>query len=226
MMFGLSWSELSTATPGLIQGLGLTLRLLVCGVIGGIIIGTLLALARLSKYKWLSLLAKGYVNYFRSVPLLLVLLWFYYAIPMIYSLITGSYLTIDVAFASCAVAFMLFEAAYFSEVVRAGIQSIPQGQFNAAYALGMTYSQAMRLVILPQAFRKMLPLILQQSIILFQDTTLVAAIGLVDFFRANYIRGDLMNLLTPYILLAGVVYFMISAIAMFGVKKLQKKLKV
>lgn len=225
-MFGLSWSELSTATPGLIQGLGLTLRLLVCGVIGGIIIGTLLALARLSKYKWLSLLAKGYVNYFRSVPLLLVLLWFYYAIPMIYSLITGSYLTIDVAFASCAVAFMLFEAAYFSEVVRAGIQSIPQGQFNAAYALGMTYSQAMRLVILPQAFRKMLPLILQQSIILFQDTTLVAAIGLVDFFRANYIRGDLMNLLTPYILLAGVVYFMISAIAMFGVKKLQKKLKV
>lgn len=225
-MFGLSLQELFAASPGLMQGLGVTLRLLACGVVGGIVIGTLLALARLSKFWWLSSLAKAYVNYFRSVPLLLVLIWFYYAVPMMYSLVTGGYLTIDVAFASCAVAFMLFEAAYFSEVVRAGIQSISKGQFNAAYALGMTYGQAMRLVILPQAFRKMLPLILQQSIILFQDTTLVAAIGLVDFFRANYVRGDLMNLLTPYILLAGGVYFIISAAAMIGVKKLQRRLKV
>ena len=225
-MFGLSISELSAAMPGLLQGLGVTLKLLAFGVVGGMFIGTLLALARLSSFKWLSFAAKTYVNYFRSVPLLLVLIWFYYAVPMMYSLITGDYLTIDVAFASCAVAFMLFEAAYFSEVVRAGIQSISKGQFHAAYALGMTYSQTMRLVILPQAFRKMLPLILQQSIILFQDTTLVAAIGLVDFFRANYVRGDLMNLLTPYILLAGVVYFVISAVAMLGVKKLQQRLKV
>ena len=225
-MFGLSLNELSAALPGLMQGLGVTLKLLAFGVLGGIIIGTLLALARLSKWGWLSFLAKTYVNYFRSVPLLLVLIWFYYAVPMIYSAVTGSYLTINVAFASCAVAFMLFEAAYFSEIVRAGIQSITKGQFHAAYALGMTYGQTMRLVILPQAFRKMLPLILQQSIILFQDTTLVAAIGLVDFFRAGYVRGDLMNLLTPYIILAGAVYFVISAAAMFGVKKLQQRLKV
>ena len=224
-MFGLSFNELSAAMPGLMQGLGITLRLLAGGVIGGIILGTLLALARLSHFKWLSFLAKAYVNCFRSIPLLLVLIWFYYAVPMMYSLITGSYLTVDVAFISCAVAFMLFEAAYFSEVVRAGIQSISKGQFNAAYALGMTYGQAMRLVILPQAFRKMLPLVLQQSIILFQDTTLVAAIGLVDFFRATYVRGDLMNLLTPYIILAGAVYFVISATAMYGVKKLQRRLR-
>ena len=203
-----------------------TLKLLVMAVLGGMIIGTLLALARLSGFKWLSMLAKLYVNYFRSVPLLLVLIWFYYAVPMIYNWITGSYLTIDTAFTSCVVAFMLFEAAYFSEVVRAGIQSLFKGQSNAAYALGMTYSQTMRLVILPQAFRKMLPLILQQSIILFQDSTLVAAIGLTDFFRASYVRGDLMNLLTPYIILAGLVYFVISAIAMFGVKQLQKRLRV
>lgn len=225
-MFGLDFNELSAAMPGLMQGLGVTFRLLAFGVLGGIVIGTLLALARLSKWPWLSFLAKTYVNYFRSVPLLLVLIWFYYAVPMVYSWITGGYLAIDVAFASCAVAFMLFEAAYFSEIVRAGIQSVSKGQFHAAYALGMTYGQTMRLVILPQAFRKMLPLILQQSIILFQDTTLVAAIGLVDLFRAGYVRGDLMNLLTPYILLAGAVYFVISALAMFGVKKLQQRLKV
>ena len=226
MMSGFNLAELSTAMPGLAQGLSVTFRLMAMGVVGGMLIGTLLALARLSSIKFLSTLAKLYVNYFRSVPLLLVLIWFYYAVPMMYSLITGNFLTIDVAFTSCAVAFMLFEAAYFSEVVRAGIQSISKGQFNAAYALGMTYSQTMRLVILPQAFRKMLPLILQQSIILFQDTTLVAAIGLVDFFRANYVRGDLMNLLTPYIIFAGAVYFMVSAIAMLGVKQLQKRLKV
>ena len=112
-MFGLSMSELSAALPGLMQGLGVTLKLLAFGVIGGIVIGTLLALARLSSFKWLSFAAKTYVNYFRSVPLLLVLIWFYYAVPMMYSLITGDYLTIDVAFVSCAVAFMLFEAAYF-----------------------------------------------------------------------------------------------------------------
>ena len=225
-MDGFNWVELSAAMPGLSAGLMTTLKLLVMAVLGGMIIGTLLALARLSGFKWLSMLAKLYVNYFRSVPLLLVLIWFYYAVPMIYNWITGSYLTIDTAFTSCVVAFMLFEAAYFSEVVRAGIQSISKGQSNAAYALGMTYSQTMRLVILPQAFRKMLPLILQQSIILFQDSTLVAAIGLTDFFRASYVRGDLMNLITPYIILAGLVYFVISAIAMFGVKQLQKRLRV
>ena len=144
---------------------------------------------------------------------------------MMYNWATGRYLTIDVAFASCVVAFMVFEAAYFAEVVRAGIQSISKGQVNAAKALGMTYAQTMRLVILPQAFRKMLPLILQQSIILFQDTTLVFAIGLVDFFRASYVRGDLMGMLTPYILFAGVVYFLVSATATYGVKQLQKRLR-
>ena len=120
---------------------------------------------------------------------------------------------------------MVFEAAYFSEIVRAGIQSIGRGQVSAAYALGMTYKQTMQLIILPQAFRKMLPLVLQQCIILFQDTTLVFAIGLVDFFRASYVRGDLMGYLTPYILGAGAVYFVISLTASIGVNALKKRLR-
>ena len=219
-------NELQLAMPALMAGFWVTFKVLVLAIIGGLIIGTVLALMRLSGKKWLSVPAALYVNYFRSVPLLLVLLWFYFAVPMMYNWITGKYFSLDTAFTSCVVAFMVFEAAYFSEIVRAGIQSIGRGHVSAAYALGMTYKQSMQLIILPQAFRKMLPLILQQSIILFQDTTLVAAIGLVDFFRANYVRGALMNLLTPYILLAGVVYFVISAVAMFGVKKLQQRLKV
>lgn len=217
--------ELQSAMPALINGGMMTLKVLVLAIIGGVVLGTILALMRLSGVKLLAIPAKLYVNFFRSVPLLLVLMWFYFAVPMVYKLITGKFLTLDVAFTSCVVAFMVFEAAYFSEIVRAGIQSISKGQVNAAKALGMNYNQTMRFVILPQAFRKMFPLLLQQSIILFQDTTLVFAIGLVDFFRASYVRGDLMGMLTPYILLAGAVYFVISLIASTLVNRLKVKFR-
>lgn len=206
----MNFTELQTAMPALMNGAWMTVKVLFLAIAGGMTLGTILALMRLSGNRIVANFAKLYVNFFRSVPLLLVLMWFYFAVPMVYTLITGQFLTLDTAFVSCVVAFMVFEAAYFSEIVRAGIQSISKGQVNAAKALGMNYNQTMRYVILPQAFRKMLPLLLQQSIILFQDTTLVFAIGLVDFFRASYVRGDLMGMLTPYILLAGLIYFVIS----------------
>ncbi|WP_160243483.1 ABC transporter permease subunit [Acinetobacter indicus] len=219
-------NDLQLSGPALWHGFTITLKVLVMATIGGILIGTLLALMRLSSIRVLNLFAQGYVNLFRSIPLLLVLMWFYFAVPFFYTALTGNYLTIDTALVSSIVAFMLFEAAYFSEIVRAGIQSIPKGQTAAAYALGMTYGQSMRLIILPQAFRKMTPLLLQQTIILFQDSTMVYAIGLLDFFRTNYVRGDLMALLTQYILFAGLVYFSVSLIATYAVKKLQRKLTV
>lgn len=218
--------ELQAAMPGLMGGLWITLKVLFLAIIGGLALGTILALMRLSGVRILAVPAKLYVNFFRSVPLLLVLLWFYFAVPMVYNLVTGTYLTLDTAFTSCVVAFMVFEAAYFSEIVRAGIQSIGKGQVNAAKALGMTYGQTMRFIILPQAFRKMFPLLLQQSIILFQDTTLVFAIGLVDLFRASYVRGDLMGLLTPYILLAGAFYFVVSLTASTAVNHLRKRFRM
>ena len=218
--------ELQAAMPGLMGGLWITFKVLFLAIIGGLTLGTILALMRLSGIKILAVPAKLYVNFFRSVPLLLVLLWFYFAVPMVYNLVTGTYLTLDTAFTSCVVAFMVFEAAYFSEIVRAGIQSINKGQVNAAKALGMTYGQTMRFIILPQAFRKMFPLLLQQSIILFQDTTLVFAIGFVDFFRASYVRGDLMGLLTPYILLAGAFYFVVSLTASTAVNHLRKRCRM
>ncbi|GAA5015274.1 amino acid ABC transporter permease [Acinetobacter puyangensis] len=219
-------TDLQVSAPALWHGFTITLKVVVTAAIGGVIIGTLLALMRLSSIKAFNVIAKSYVNLFRSIPLLLVLMWFYFAVPFIYTGITGKYLTIDTALVSSTVAFMLFEAAYFAEIVRAGIQSIPKGQTFAAYALGMSYGQSMRLIILPQAFRKMTPLLLQQTIILFQDSTMVYAIGLLDFFRTNYVRGDLMSLLTQYILFAGLVYFSISLLATYAVKKLQKRLKV
>ena len=221
----MDFSAIIPALPGMWEGMAMTLKLLVLGVIGGVALGTVLALMRLSHNPLLSRLAGAYVNYFRSIPLLLVITWFYFAVPFVLRWITGEDMPIG-AFTSCLVAFMMFEAAYFCEIVRAGIQSIPKGQMGAAYALGMNYGQVMRLIILPQAFRKMTPLLLQQCIILFQDTSLVYAVGLMDFLNAARSRGDIIGQPHEFLIFAGLVYFTISFSASLLVKRLQKRLTV
>ncbi len=221
----MDFSQIVPALPGLWEGMLTTLQLMVLGVLGGVVLGTLLALMRLSNSKLLSNIAGFYVNYFRSIPLLLVITWFYFAVPFILRWITGQDTPVG-AFTSCLVAFMMFEAAYYCEIVRAGIQAIPKGQIGASYALGMTYGQSMRLIILPQAFRKMTPLLLQQSIILFQDTSLVYSVGLMDFLNAARSRGDIIGQPHEFLIFAGLVYFVISFAASLGVKRLQKRLTV
>jgi L-glutamate ABC transporter membrane protein/L-aspartate ABC transporter membrane protein len=221
----MDFSQIVPALPGLWEGMLTTLQLMILGVLGGVVLGTILALMRLSSSKLLSNIAGFYVNYFRSIPLLLVITWFYFAVPFILRWITGQDTPVG-AFTSCLVAFMMFEAAYYCEIVRAGIQAIPKGQIGASYALGMTYGQSMRLIILPQAFRKMTPLLLQQSIILFQDTSLVYSVGLMDFLNAARSRGDIIGQPHEFLIFAGLVYFVISFAASFGVKRLQKRLTV
>ncbi len=221
----MDFSAIIPALPGLTDGLLMTFKLMVLGVFGGVALGTVLALMRLSHNPMLSKIAGLYVNYFRSIPLLLVITWFYFAVPFLLRAITGEDTPVG-AFTSCLVAFMMFEAAYFCEIVRAGIQAIPKGQMGAASALGMTYSQSMRLIILPQAFRKMTPLLLQQSIILFQDTSLVYTVGLMDFLNAARSRGDIIGQPHEFLIFAGLVYFSVSFIASQLVKLLQKRLAV
>ncbi|WPP02301.1 ABC transporter permease subunit [Pseudomonas sp. HR96] len=221
----MDFSGIVPALPALWNGMLMTLQLMVLGVLGGLVLGTLLALMRLSSNKWLARLAGAYVNYFRSIPLLLVITWFYLAVPFVLRWITGQDTPIG-AFASCLVAFVMFEAAYFCEIVRAGVQSIARGQMGAAQALGMTYPQAMRLIILPQAFRKMTPLLLQQSIILFQDTSLVYTVGLVDFLNSARANGDIIGQANEFLVFAGLVYFVISFSATRLVKLLQKRFAV
>ena len=221
----MDFSSIIPALPGLWDGMLVTLQLMVLGVLGGVVLGTLLALMRLSHNKLLANIAATYVNYFRSIPLLLVITWFYFAVPFILRWITGEDTPVG-AFSSCLVAFVMFEAAYFCEIVRAGIQAIPKGQMGAASALGMTYSQSMRMIILPQAFRKMMPLLLQQSIILFQDTSLVYTVGLMDFLNSARSRGDIIGQPHEFLIFAGLVYFIISFAASRGVKLLQKRLAV
>ncbi len=221
----MDFSAIIPALPGLGDGLLMTLKLMVLGIVGGVVLGTVLALMRLSHNPLLAKIAGLYVNYFRSIPLLLVITWFYFAVPFLLRAITGEDTPVG-AFTSCLVAFMMFEAAYFCEIVRAGIQAIPKGQMGAAQALGMTYGQCMRLIILPQAFRKMTPLLLQQSIILFQDTSLVYTVGLMDFLNAARSRGDIIGQPHEFLIFAGLVYFSVSFIASQLVKLLQKRLAV
>ncbi|OQR29040.1 amino acid ABC transporter permease [Pseudomonas sp. Bc-h] len=221
----MDFSGVIPAIPGMWNGMIMTLQLMVMGIVGGIIIGTVLALMRLSSNKLLSRIAGAYVNYFRSIPLLLVITWFYLAVPFVLRWITGEDTPVG-AFTSCVVAFMMFEAAYFCEIVRAGVQSISRGQMGAAQALGMTYGQMMRLIILPQAFRKMTPLLLQQSIILFQDTSLVYTVGLVDFLNSARSSGDIIGRSNEFLIVAGLVYFTISFVASRLVKLMQKRLAV
>ncbi|WP_177412167.1 amino acid ABC transporter permease [Pseudomonas cavernae] len=221
----MDFSAIVPALPGLWEGMLTTLQLMALGVLGGVVLGTLLALMRLSHNKLLANIGATYVNYFRSIPLLLVITWFYFMVPFLLRWITGEDTPVG-AFTSCLVAFMMFEAAYFCEIVRAGIQAIPKGQMGAAQALGMTYGQSMRLIILPQAFRKMTPLLLQQSIILFQDTSLVYAVGLMDFLNAARSRGDIIGQAHEFLIFAGLVYFTVSFAASQLVKHLQKRLAV
>ena len=226
MTYDFDWSSIPGAIPFLVQGMGLTLTLLVLAMTGGIIFGTLLALMRLSSMVWLSSLAGAYVNLFRSIPLVLVIFWFYFLVPFMLKAMTGNQTITVGPFYSALIAFMIFEAAYYCEIIRAGIQSIPRGQVSAAYALGMTYGQAMRYVILPQAFRNMIPLLLTQSIILFQDTSLVYVISLADFLGVASKVGQRDGRLVEMYLFAAVIYLVMSYSASWLVMRLQKRFAV
>ena len=220
-MFGLdlSFFDLEMLRKFVLQGLIFSVQLTVVATLGGIVFGTLLALMRLSGQKILMWPAMVYVNGMRSIPLVMVILWFYLLIPFLIGKPIGAEI-------SAVITFIVFEAAYFSEIMRAGIQSIPRGQVFAGQALGMTYGQNMRLVVLPPAFRNMLPVLLTQTIILFQDTSLVYAIGAYDMLKGFTNAGKIYGRPEEAYLLAAVVYFVICYALSWGVKRLQAKIAI
>jgi glutamate/aspartate transport system permease protein len=203
----------------LLKGLVFSFQLTLVAMLGGIVLGTILALMRLSGRSWLALPAAAYVNTMRSIPLVMVILWFFLLIP----LVTGRPLGAEM---SAVITFTLFEAAYYSEIMRAGIQSISRGQVAAGNALGMTYSQTMRLIVLPQAFRNMLPVLLTQTIILFQDTSLVYAIGAYDLLKGFEVAGKNFNRPVETYLVAAVLYFAICFSLSQIVRRLQQRIAI
>jgi glutamate/aspartate transport system permease protein len=202
-----------------LNGLIFSATLTLVAMVGGIALGTVLALMRLSAQPWLAKPAAAYVNLMRSIPLVMVILWFFLLVP----LLIGR--PIDAA-TSAVITFTLFEAAYYSEIMRAGIQSVPRGQQFAGYALGMNYGQTMGLIVLPQAFRNMLPVLLTQTIILFQDTSLVYAIGAYDMLKGFEVAGRNLNRPIEGYLLAAVFYFVICFSLSIAVRKLHARIQI
>ncbi len=223
----LDFDVISRSLPYLWKGFLYTVQLTAIAAVGGLFFGTLLALARLSPIKPLALLAAGYVNLMRSIPLVLVLFWFFFLMPQVLQLVTGGDRPPQIgAERTAIITFIMFEAAYFCEIMRAGIQSIAKGQVHSAYALGLTYGQAMRLVILPQAFRNMIPILLTQTIILFQDTSLVYVISATDFTGAASKIAQRDGRLIEMYLFVAVVYFVLCYTLSYAVKLLQKRIAV
>jgi glutamate/aspartate transport system permease protein len=220
-MMNLDWSfyNWDLIANFVLKGLAFSVMLTVVATVGGILFGTVLALMRLSGRKWLELPATLYVNGMRSIPLVMVILWFFLLVPFLIGRPIGAEL-------SAVITFIAFEAAYFSEIMRAGIQSIPRGQVFAGQALGMTYGQNMRLVVLPQAFRNMLPVLLTQTIILFQDTSLVYAIGAYDMLKGFEVAGKNFGRPIEAYLMAALVYFVICFTLSWCVKRLHQKIAI
>jgi glutamate/aspartate transport system permease protein len=217
-----SWYYLLTT------GLKTTLLLTFWGMVGGIVLGTFLALMRLSSFKALSLTATLYVNLMRSVPLVLVIFWFYFLVPYIAGWITGAGSPVPIGgYQAAIVTFILFEAAYYCEILRSGIKSIPRGQVYAGYALGMNYWQMMGNIVLPQAFRTVMPILMTQTIILFQDVSLVYVLGSVSEFVtvSNKIAQRDGRLVEMYLFI-GVVYFVLCFVLSQLVKRYQQKIAI
>jgi glutamate/aspartate transport system permease protein len=203
----------------ILKGLAFSVELTIIAMLGGIALGTVLALMRLSGRPWFVTPAAVYVNTLRSIPLVMVILWFFLLIPLLIGRPLGTEI-------SAIITFTVFEAAYYSEIMRAGIQSVPNGQVGAAYAVGMTYGQCMKLIVLPQAFRNMLPVLLTQTIILFQDTSLVYAIGAYDLLKGFEVAGKNYNRPIETYLIAAIVYFIICFSLSMLVRQLQKKIAI
>jgi glutamate/aspartate transport system permease protein len=209
------------------EGMRFTLLLTLLATVLGVLIGTALALMRLSGHAFLSGFANAYTTLFRSLPLVLVIFWFYFLLPYIGGWFWGLERPMKVgAFNSALITFSLFEAAYFAEIMRAGIQSIPKGQPAAGYALGLSYWQVMGTIVLPQAFRNMVPVLLTQTIVLFQDTSLVYVLSLTDFLGAASKVAQRDGRLVEMYLFAAVVYFTISFILSNLVSYLQNRVAI
>ena len=223
----LDFSVVGNSLPYLWKGFQYTLQLTVTSALGGLFFGTLLALARLSSWKPLSMFAASYVNLMRSIPLVLVIFWFFFLVPLMAQGITGAERPPQIgAERTALITFILFEAAYFCEIMRAGIQSIPRGQVWASYALGLDYWQTMGNVVLPQAFRNMIPVLLTQTIILFQDTSLVYVISATDFVGAAAKIAQRDSRLVEMYVFVAVVYLVLCYVLSWLVKRLQSRVAV
>src|SRR5215471_7632579 len=182
---------------------GGTLRLAIPAILLGFLLGIFVGLARLSAARWVRVPATLYVEFFRGVPLVMVIFWIWFIIPQVLRLPVPEY-------GVALTAFVIFEAAYFGEIVRAGVQSVPRGQVEASTAVGLTAAQTMRFVVLPQAIRNMVPALVTQMIVLFKDTSLDSIIGYMDLTKAAQIVNNREIKPFELYLFIAIVYFIFT----------------
>jgi glutamate/aspartate transport system permease protein len=219
MNFDFSFLDGTVVSNFIAKGLFFSLQLTLLSMVCGILLGTVLALMRLSGSKGLRLAASAYVDTLRSIPLVMVILWFFLLMPLLLGRPIGAEM-------SAIITFSVFEAAYYAEIMRSGIQSVPKGQMHAGFAMGMTYGQCMQLVVLPQAFRNMLPVLLTQTIVLFQDTSLVYSVGAYDLLKGFELVGRNYNRPVETYVVAAASYFLICFSLSMLVRRLQKKIQI
>lgn len=227
-MLNFDFDVIQRSWPYLFQtGMAFTFHLAAYAMVGGIVLGTVLAMMRLSSNEFIARVAGTYVDGIRSIPLVLVIFWFYFLVPYLGAWMIGSKEPVEVgAFTSSLITFILFEAAYYCEIMRAGIQSVSRGQVSAGYALGMDYWQTMRHIVLPQAFRNMLPILLTQTIVLLQDVSLVYVLSITDFVgAASKIAQRDGRLIEMYVFVA-VVYFALCFSLSLLVRRMQKNIAI
>jgi glutamate/aspartate transport system permease protein len=227
MMLDLDFEVIARTWPYLLGGLRYTVQLTAVAAIGGLLLGAVLALARLSSFKPLALLVAGYVNLMRSVPLILVIFWVYFLLPGMLQILLGTERPVQVGpDRSAYITFIMFEAAYFCEIVRAAIQSVSRTQVSAAYALGLNYRRTMQLVILPQALRNMLPVLMTQVIVLFQDVSLVSLLNVTDFVGASVKIAQRDGAVVELYLFVAIVYFLLCFALSSAVRHLQGRMAI
>ena len=210
------WSVLVANHHLIWMGLLTTLEYTVITSALGLVIGLLVAIAQLMKIKAVALAGRLFVEFFRNIPLLVWLLWSYYALPI--------FLGIDISKEVAGiVALSLYIASYYAEILRAGIQSIDRGQNDAGTALGMSYVQALRRIILPQALRRMIPPLAGQSIIQMKNTTLLSVITIPDLlYQSSYISSFTYKPMEVYTAV-GVIFLVILVPLTFLARKLEAR---
>lgn len=213
----LDFTQITSSIPYILQGIGVTLKIVGIAALIGFFLGTLLAICKIGKVKVLAWLADFYTSIFRGTPLILQLLLIYYGIPQLFGVQVEAYI-------AAILAFGLNSGAYISEIIRAGILAVDRGQLEASMALGIPYSRMMKDIILPQAVKNILPALVNEFITLTKESAIVTVIGIMDIMRRSYIVGGNTYRYFESLIFAGIVYYlMVVVLTMLG-KLIEKRM--
>ena len=212
----MDWSVISNNLPFLMKGLWVSVQLAVFVIAVSFPLACVITVGRVSNRWWIRFPSATFVNAMRSNPLILIVFWFFFLVPLIIGRPVGD-------FASVMIAFVVFFSAYFTEIIRSGIQSVGRNQIQAGISTGLTYFQVMRMIVLPQAMRNMMPALVTECIIIFQGTTIAYVVGLREFLNSTFLVTERTIRPVELYIFAAVVYFVVCFSGSCLARYLEKK---